>query len=1015
MNKKFAFAVFLVGIILVSAFAAAPYFFPNPESTKTADKTFYVGVEFGYGNATDCNHLVDKVKNYTNLLVISSPQITQNEALLNQTCDYAYNAGMHIIIYFTQYTGFSQSGSNSQTYLWAMKAKDKYGDNFLGCYVYDEPGGEVLDSATGRLSINNVNNGQGSGSSSLSVDYKTAASNFVANARDQVDSYRYCASVAGTSVMTADYGLFWFDYKAGYDTVLAEFGWENNRQMVIALCRGAATAQGKDWGAIICWESNRVSMRGKMENGTALYNDLTLAYDNGAKYAIIFDYAGKNETSNTDLPNPYEYGILNDEHFAALQNFWNYTQQNPNNHGMIKADTALVLPVGYGFGFRSEDDKIWGLAQADFWTSKIWNDTNSLLTQHAGKLDIVYGDPEFQAAINKNYANVTRWSSGSSGNDYPVVNLNSTFGYDSIQQAVSSGATSSGDTITVKAGTYFENVIVGRPLTLIGAGKENTIIDANSSGPGICIFSPNVTVSGFTVKNGGNSSVSGTSSFLSSYLQMYLGASLLQFSSLDSTYLNQIMASITQPVGDLPSPLFGSGVYLLNAANCTLTDNNVLDSIYGIVISSSGNATLRRNTLTGNNYNLGIIASDQADYVNNVDDSNTVNGKPVLYWVGEDGLTVSSNAGYVALVNCTNITVENLQISGNYNGLLVVNTQHSTISGNALTGNCEALRMVNSPNNQVKDNNISGNIYNLYLDDASAGGFDASNRLNGKPIVIWVDQHERTVPENAGYVVLTNCTGITVQNLALSNNVAGIVLQNTNGSTIVNNTLSNMGSGIQLSASNNNLVSGNTITASQNGIQVQNSSSNTIEGNLVNGIHGNGIVLTFSNGNKVQYNRLTGNAEGVSLASAQNNLVRGNVFEGNSHGLELSVQTSSKQTVHNTIFENNFTKNSYCVYVSSNSLSNTFYHNNFLNNTQQAYTQVSGSSMVNVWDNGSQGNYWSNYSGADLNHDGIGDQSWSVYQQNLQITQIGGLQAYIPLGNDVDRYPLMHPYQTATP
>ena len=229
-----------------------------------------------------------------------------------------------------------------------MKAKETYGQYFLGSYVYDETGGEVLDRASGAVSLYPPYNG---GPQVSAIDYKSAAYNFVANARNQMDSFLYCGKTAGTSVMTADYGLYWFDYKAGYDTVLAEFGWGNDRQMAISLCRGAATAQNKDWGAIICWEAH-TNGTGRMESGAALYQDLVLAYDNGAKYGVIFDYAGKNSTFNQDLPNPYPYGILTDEHFSALENFWNYIQQNPDKHGSIKADSALVLPQYYGFGFR---------------------------------------------------------------------------------------------------------------------------------------------------------------------------------------------------------------------------------------------------------------------------------------------------------------------------------------------------------------------------------------------------------------------------------------------------------------------------------------------------------------------------------------------------------------------------------------------------------------------------------------------------------------------------------------
>jgi hypothetical protein len=43
----------------------------------------------------------------------------------------------------------------------------------------------------------------------------------------------------------------------------------------------------------------------------------------------------------------------------------------------------------------------------------------------------------------------------------------------------------------------------------------------------------------------------------------------------------------------------------------------------------------------------------------------------------------------------------------------------------------------------------------------------------------------------------------------------------------------------------------------------------------------------------------------------------------------------------------------------------------------------------NFWDNGSEGNYWSNYNGTDANRDGIGDTP------------------YIIEVNSTDRYPLM--------
>jgi hypothetical protein len=61
----------------------------------SADPEFFVGVEFAYSsNLTDLKGLVDQVKNYTNLFVIGSLDITANETVLNQACDYVVGSGV---------------------------------------------------------------------------------------------------------------------------------------------------------------------------------------------------------------------------------------------------------------------------------------------------------------------------------------------------------------------------------------------------------------------------------------------------------------------------------------------------------------------------------------------------------------------------------------------------------------------------------------------------------------------------------------------------------------------------------------------------------------------------------------------------------------------------------------------------------------------------------------------------------------------------------------------------------
>lgn len=72
------------------------------------------------------------------------------------------------------------------------------------------------------------------------------------------------------------------------------------------------------------------------------------------------------------------------------------------------------------------------------------------------------------------------------------------------------------------------------------------------------------------------------------------------------------------------------------------------------------------------------------------------------------------------------------------------------------------------------------------------------------------------------------------------------------------------------------------------------------------------------------------------------------------------------------IFNNTIRNNNIYGISLEYSYFNTIFHNNILNNTNQLRLV---DSPDNFWDNGCEGNYWSDYNGADLSNppDGIGD------------------------------------------
>ncbi|MEM2910974.1 MAG: hypothetical protein QW146_00530 [Candidatus Bathyarchaeia archaeon] len=99
---------------------------------------------------------------------------------------------------------------------------------------------------------------------------------------------------------------------------------------------------------------------------------MRVAYECGAEYIVIFNYPTI-EGNN--------YGILQNEHFEALERFWKNVVQNPKViHGSIKAEAALVLPRNYGWGMRHPEDIIWGLWDPDEKSQQLWE-----LTENSGK------------------------------------------------------------------------------------------------------------------------------------------------------------------------------------------------------------------------------------------------------------------------------------------------------------------------------------------------------------------------------------------------------------------------------------------------------------------------------------------------------------------------------------------------------------------------------------------------------------------------------------------------------
>ena len=135
-RQKLAVTLLLTGTLVVLSLAEI-----DPVlrwSAKLTSPDILLGVEVGYDGVKDCKKMVDKVKDYTNLFVIGATEITNNVTSLDETCEYAYNAGLYFVVFMIPTELYDQQQ-------WIASSYQKWGAKFLGTYVFDEVGGRQID------------------------------------------------------------------------------------------------------------------------------------------------------------------------------------------------------------------------------------------------------------------------------------------------------------------------------------------------------------------------------------------------------------------------------------------------------------------------------------------------------------------------------------------------------------------------------------------------------------------------------------------------------------------------------------------------------------------------------------------------------------------------------------------------------------------------------------------------------------------------------------------------------
>ncbi|MFW6120374.1 MAG: right-handed parallel beta-helix repeat-containing protein [Petrotogales bacterium] len=279
----------------------------------------------------------------------------------------------------------------------------------------------------------------------------------------------------------------------------------------------------------------------------------------------------------------------------------------------------------------------------------------------------------------------------------------------------------------------------------------------------------------------------------------------------------------------------GSGIDIENSLYNQIGFNKFLDNNCGVRLRDY----TKNNTVFDNSFENNGIAVWDFSYPNTFY-GNLINGKPLIYLVDEqDKILNDISAGEVILIDCINITIQNMEISNSTYGIELINSDKCTIVNNTIESNkYSGIHLIEDcDENSIINNNVNFN---------SADG-----------ISIYGDYFE---PCEYNDIIGNN---------VISNGVNGIYISDSTNSMVSKNivlkngfrpyyTIVRSGITLEIRADNNKILQ-NIVQDNYYGISLWYSSDNLVSNNLIRNCTKTGIYIDESSKNMVEYNNFIDN------------------------------------------------------------------------------------------------------------------------------------------------------------
>jgi len=399
--------------------------------------------------------------------------------------------------------------------------------------------------------------------------------------------------------------------------------------------------------------------------------------------------------------------------------------------------------------------------------------------------------------------------------------------YTSIQNAINDA--NDGDTIFVFNGTYYENIAIDKSIKIVGESKETTTIMGKKYKDVVSILAENVTIKNFTIKG---CEMPETGIYVSTDRNKIINC-ILESDGIaiymENANENMIFGCEISKNNDAIYLEFSSkneirrcfihnnfeGISIENSCsnsieNCKIYSNDY----YGINLFDVSNTSIYNSSIFKNGLGIGICCSlnvfiancklvndgiridgvEMRHYIHKMENV-TINGKPLLYFINQQGGNIQGDAGEILLINCSNFLIKNLSIENADVGIEIVYGQSNKIENCKIYGNEDCgvlaisssyneiyecrikskygygLHAINSFKNEICDNEfIKNGIQLLYSNNNSI----TNNTIDGKynlQIGMRIDMSKRNF---IAYNNITGCwdTGLVIASrLSIDKNI----------------------------------------------------------------------------------------------------------------------------------------------------------------------------------------------------------------------------------------------------